>query len=106
MYRPRFIAVSIGCSLLMLLAGCSWRGPVAVRLSRDVDKAGLEQLTKQGGYVVLLADTAFWTEEYTTPAIPIARREKTIVIGPGATQRDVGGGTALGASGSRPPNPR
>ena len=70
----------------MLLAGCSWRGPVAVRLSRDVDKAGLEQLTKQSGSVVLLADTAFWTDRETTRAIPIARRAKTFIIGPGATQ--------------------
>ena len=86
LYRPRFVAVSIGCSLLMLLTGCSWRGPVNVRFSRDVDKAGLDQLTKQGGDVVLLADTAFWTDRHTTRAIPIARRAKTFIIGPGATQ--------------------
>jgi hypothetical protein len=86
LYRPRFVAVSIGCCLLMLLAGCSWRGPVAVRLSRDVDKASLEQLTKQGGDVVLLADSAFWTDRHTTRSIPIARRSKTFIIGPGATQ--------------------
>jgi hypothetical protein len=84
--RPRLIAVSVGCSLLMLLAGCSWRGPVKVRFERDVDKARLKDLTKQSGDVVLLADMAFWTDRETTRAIPIARRAKSFIIGPGATQ--------------------
>ncbi len=86
LYRPRLIALSLCSVLLMLLAGCSWRGPVEVRFGREVDKAGLEQLTKRSGDVVLLADTAFWTDQQTTSAIPIARREKTFIIGPGATQ--------------------
>jgi hypothetical protein len=84
--RSRFIAVSIACALLVLLAGCSRKGPVDVRFIRHVDKAGLDQLTKQGGDVVLLADAAFWTDRETSRAVPIARREKTFIIGPGATQ--------------------
>jgi hypothetical protein len=86
LYRPRLIAVSIGCSVLMLLAGCSWRGPVDVRFGREVDKAGLEKLTKQSGDIVLLADITFWTDRDTKRAIPIVRRAKTFIIGPGATQ--------------------
>ena len=57
-----------------------------MRFIRHVDKARLDKLTKQGGDIVLLADVAFWTDRETKRAIPIARRAKTFIIGPGATQ--------------------
>jgi len=57
-----------------------------VRFIRHVDKAGLDQLTKRGGDVVLLADAEFWTDRRISREIPIARREKTFIIGPGAAQ--------------------
>lgn len=57
-----------------------------MRFIRHVDKAGLDQLTKQGGDVVLLADAEFWTDRRISREIPIARREKTFIIGPGASQ--------------------
>ena len=84
--RLRFIAICVLCAFFVTLAGCSRKGPVNVRFPRDVDKAGLEALTKQGGVVVLLADAEFWTDRRRTRAIPIARRSKTFIIGPGATQ--------------------
>ena len=84
--RSRFVAVSIACALLVLLAGCSRKGPVDVRFIRHVDKAGLDKLTKRGGDVVLLSDAEFWTDRQRSRAIPIARREKTFIIGPGASQ--------------------
>ena len=86
MSRLRFIALIVICVVFASLAGCSRKGPVSVRFVRDVDKAGLAQLTKQGGDVVLLTDAAFWTDRIRTRAIPIARRSKTYIIGPGASQ--------------------
>jgi len=84
--RLRFIALFAACALLVSLAGCSRKGPVSVRFVRDVDKADLEQLSKQGGDIVLLTDAAFWTDRISTRAVPIARRSKTYIIGPGASQ--------------------
>ena len=84
--RLRFVAVAMACALLVLLAGCSRKGPVTVRFTRHVDKLGLEQLTKQSGAVVLVADAAFWTDRKRLRGIPIARRPKTFIIGPGASE--------------------
>jgi hypothetical protein len=57
-----------------------------VRFTRQVDKAELEKLPRLSGSVVLLVDAAFWTDREKVRRIPVARREKTFIIGPGAAE--------------------
>ncbi|GAG44382.1 unnamed protein product, partial [marine sediment metagenome] len=64
--------------------GCSTQGPLAVRFGREIDEQMLAELPRRSGSVLLLADAAFWTDKQRVSRIPIARREKTFIIGPGA----------------------
>jgi hypothetical protein len=84
--RPRTIAVCAACVLVVLIGGCARKGPVSVRFTRQVDGPELDQLPRLGGSVVLLVDPAFWTDREKVSRIPIARREKTFIIGPGAAE--------------------
>jgi hypothetical protein len=70
----------------MPLAGCSRKGPVAVRFTRQVDEAKLEALPKRSGSTILVVGGEFWTDRERVSRIPIARREKTFIIGPGAAE--------------------
>ena len=84
MKRSRLIAFTIICILLAPLSGCSRRGPVTVRFTRQVDAGKLEALPRLSGSVVLVVTSDFWTDRKRVERIPIARREKTFIIGPGA----------------------
>ena len=55
-----------------------------MRLPRDVDEVALKGLPRLGGSVVLLVDVAFWTHREEVGRVPLARREQTFIIGPGA----------------------
>jgi hypothetical protein len=57
---------------------------MAVRFGRQVDEAKLAQLPRRGGSVMLHVDAAFWTDRQRVSRIPIARREQSFIIGPGA----------------------
>lgn len=57
-----------------------------MRFTRQVDSAQLEQLPRLGGSVILLVDPEFWTDREKIRRIPVARREKTFIIGPGAAE--------------------
>ena len=70
----------------MPLAGCSRKGPVAVRFTRQVDEAKLEALPKRSGSTILVVGGDFWSDRKRVSRIPIARREKTFIIGPGAAE--------------------
>lgn len=83
MSRSGVIVVCAACLLTLLVVGCT-RTPLDVRLSRDVDEVALERLPRLGGSVVLLVDVAFWTSQERVGRIPLARREQTFTIGPGA----------------------
>jgi hypothetical protein len=80
------ILVCAACLLGISLAGCTTRGPASVRFPRYVNQAELEQLPKLTGSIVLLADADFWTDKQGVSRIPIARRGKSMIIGPGATE--------------------
>ena len=86
MNRSRTIVVFAACVLVVLLGGCATKGPLSVRFTRQVDEAELEQLSRQGGSVVLLVDAEFWTDREKIRRIPVARRKKTLLIGPGAAE--------------------
>lgn len=74
------------CALLVLCGGCTTHGPTAVRFGRRVDSERLAQLPRRGGAVLLHVDREFWTDRQRVSRIPIARREKTFIIGPGAAE--------------------
>lgn len=84
--RAGLCAVGVACVLLALLSGCSRKGPVSVRFTRQVDEAGLSRLPSLDGSVLLIVDGAFWSDREKSRRIPIARREKTFIIGPGAAE--------------------
>jgi len=84
--RSRTIAVCLACVFVVLLGGCSRKGPLAVRFTRQVDETQLAELPRLGGAAVLLVDAAFWSDREKIRKIPIARREKTFIIGPGAAE--------------------
>ncbi len=73
------------CLAVLLAGGCS-KAPLGVRFPRHVDEARLDALPRVGGSVLLLIDVAFWTSQEHMRRIPVARREKTFIIGPGAAQ--------------------
>jgi hypothetical protein len=79
------IVACLACALI-LSGGCARKGPVSVRFGRQVDQAQLERLPRLGGSVVLLADAAFWTDQEKAGRIPVARGEKTFIIGPSAAE--------------------
>ena len=84
--RTRRIAVCVACVLFMLVTGCSRKGPVSVRFTRQIDEASMARLPRLSGSVVLLVDREFWSDREKFRRIPIARREKTFIIGPGAAE--------------------
>jgi hypothetical protein len=84
--RPKRIALIIFCIILIPIAGCSRKGPVSVRFTRQVDEPELLSLPKQNGSIVLVVGGEFWTDRNKVGRIPIARREKTFIIGPGAAE--------------------
>ena len=86
MSRSSTIVVCAVCVLGLLVAGCARKGPLSIRFTRHVDDVRLEQLPRRSGSVVLLADAAFWTDQEKVGRIPVARREKSFFIGPGATE--------------------
>ncbi len=86
MNRSRTIVVCAACVLVVLFGSCARKGPLSVRFTRQVDTAELEQLPRQSGSVVLLVDAAFWTDQEKVRRIPVARREKSFFIGPGAAE--------------------
>ena len=57
-----------------------------MRFTRQVDEAELLSLPKQNGSIVLVVGGEFWTDRNRVRRIPIARREKTFIIGPGAAE--------------------
>ena len=71
---------------LSLVVSCTTRAPTAVRFGREVDFERIAQLTRRGGRVVMLVDAAFWNDQQRVGRIPIARRGKTFIIGPGAAE--------------------
>ena len=86
MNRSRRIAVLLACLLVVLVAGCSRKGPLSVRFTRQVDESGLQELPRLDGGVVLIVDADFWSDRQKISRIPVARREKTFIIGPGAAE--------------------
>ena len=86
MNRSQRITLIIFCIILIPIAGCSRKGPVSVRFTRQVDEAELLSLPKQNGSIVLVVGGEFWTDRNKVGRIPIARREKTFIIGPGAAE--------------------
>ena len=86
MNRSRTITACAACVLGILLGGCATKAPLAVRFNRQVDEAELTKLPRLGGSVVLLVDAAFWTGQEQRSRIPVARRAKSFIIGPGAAE--------------------
>lgn len=86
MNRSATIAVCAACMLVVLLGGCSRKGPLSVRFTRQVDGEKLAQLPRLNGSALLIVDGVFWSDREKVRRIPIARREKTFIIGPGAAE--------------------
>ena len=82
----RAIVIVGACLVVSQTAGCTKRPPLDVRFSRHVDEVRLEALPQLGGSIVLLIDPAFWSSREKTSRIPVARREKKVIIGPGAAE--------------------
>ncbi len=81
--RPCLLAL---LAIAVLGTGCWAKGPLHVRFGREVDEEKLARLPRLGGTVVLLVDVEFWTDQQRVSRIPIARRDKSFIIGPGAAE--------------------
>lgn len=86
MKRSVVVGLCVALVLVFSAGGCARKGPLSVRFTRQIDEEKLKALPKREGRVIVLVDQAFWTDRSQVRKIPIVRREKNFIIGPGAAE--------------------